>query len=93
MAKTRKLIQEMIKAVDLIVELRDARIPGSGENPMFGELKNQRPILLVLNKADLADPDTTELWLNHYEKESGIRPLSLSANKKNKKMIPPTNKK
>lgn len=62
MKKTRELIQENLKLVDLVVEVLDARIPVSSRNPVIGELTGSRTRLTVLNKADLADPGQNILW-------------------------------
>ena len=62
MKKTRELIAENLKLVDLVVELLDARIPLSSRNPVIGELTGSKTRLTVLNKADLADPGSTVQW-------------------------------
>lgn len=62
MKKTRELIQENLKLVDLVVEVLDARIPLSSRNPVIGELTGSRTRLTVLNKADLADAGQNILW-------------------------------
>ena len=62
MKKTRELIQENLKLVDLVIEVLDARIPVSSRNPVIGELTASKSRLTVLNKADLADPGQNILW-------------------------------
>ena len=62
MKKTRELIRENLKMVDLVVELVDSRIPVSSRNPIIDELTQGKPRLILLNKADLADPAETERW-------------------------------
>ena len=62
MKKTRELIKENLKLVDLVVEVLDARMPLSSRNPVIGELTGSRTRLTVLNKADLADPGQNILW-------------------------------
>lgn len=66
MKKTRDLIQTHIKLVDIVVELLDARAPGATINPQFDDLLGQKKRLIVLNKADLADPAITQLWVDHF---------------------------
>ena len=66
MKKTRDLIQTHIKLVDIVVELLDARAPGATINPQFDDLLGQKKRLIVLNKADLADPAITQLWIDHF---------------------------
>lgn len=63
MAKTRRLISESLKLVDGVIHLADARLPKSSQNPLLYELAKNKPTLLVLAKADLADPARTRAWL------------------------------
>ena len=56
MAKTRRLIAQSLKLVDAVIHLADARLPRSSQNPLLYELAGSKPTLLVLAKADLADP-------------------------------------
>jgi len=76
---TRKAIEERIKDIDVVIELLDARLPGSSANPMLAALTQHKPALKVLNKQDLADPARTELWLAHYNAMPGVRALPLDA--------------
>jgi ribosome biogenesis GTPase A len=76
---TRKAIEERIKEIDVVIELLDARLPGSSANPMLAQLTQGKPALKVLNKQDLADPVRTALWLDHYNAMSGTRALGLDA--------------
>jgi ribosome biogenesis GTPase A len=76
---TRKAIQERVKEIDVVIELLDARLPGSSANPMLAELTKGKPALKVLNKQDLADPLCTALWLAHFNSQSGTRALGLDA--------------
>lgn len=66
MTKARKLLQENLKLVDVVIEVVDARIPVSSRNPMLPEILGQKPLLVVLNKADLADPDLTARWEEYF---------------------------
>lgn len=70
--------------VDLVIEVMDARIPFSSENPMVAELRQHRPCIKILNKSDLADPAITKLWLAHFEKEKGVKAQALSVLDKSK---------
>ena len=76
---TQKAIAERIKAIDVVIELLDARLPGSSANPMLATLTQGKPALKVLNKQDLADPDRTALWLAHYNALPGTRAIALDA--------------
>ncbi len=76
---TRKAIQERIKEIDVVIELLDARLPGSSANPMLGEITAGKPTLKVLNKQDLADAERTALWLAHYNAIPNVRAIPLDA--------------
>lgn len=76
MAKTRRLIKENLKNVDIVIELLDARIPRSSSNPEIASLIENKPRLTLLNKSSLADPDITSKWIDYYKK-SGIYSLSV----------------
>ncbi|MGI6669381.1 MAG: ribosome biogenesis GTPase YlqF [Acetivibrionales bacterium] len=67
MAKTRRLLKENLKLVDVVVELLDARIPVSSKNPEIDNIIGNKPRVLVLNKMDLADENVTKEWANWYE--------------------------
>ena len=62
MAKARREVSEKMKYVDIVFELVDARLPLSSRNPMLDQIIQQKPRLVLLNKADLADPQQTKLW-------------------------------
>lgn len=79
MHATRKAILERVKELDVVVELLDARLPGSSANPLLAELTAGKPTLKVLNKQDLADPVRTEQWLAHYNARPGTRAIALDA--------------
>jgi ribosome biogenesis GTPase A len=66
MAKTRRIIKECLPSVDIVLELTDARIPYSSRNPELSSIIGQKPLLTVLNKASLADPDITALWREEF---------------------------
>jgi len=74
---TRKAIGERIKDIDVVIEMLDARLPGSSANPMLAELIKTKPGLKVLSKQDLADPVRTALWLDHYNAMPGVRAIGL----------------
>ena len=76
---TRKAIAERIKDIDVVIELLDARLPGSSANPMLAEMTKGKPALKVLNKQDLADPERTALWLAHFNAQSAVQALPLDA--------------
>ena len=76
---TQKAIAERIKDIDVVIELLDARLPGSSANPKLAELTGHKPGLKVLNKQDLADPACTALWLAHYNGQPDTRAIGLDA--------------
>ncbi len=71
MAKTRRLISENLKNVDIVIELLDARIPRSSKNPEIAKLIQNKPILTLLNKSSLADDEITKEWISYYKANGG----------------------
>ena len=67
MAKTRRLISENLKEVDIIIEILDARIPYSSKNPEIAKIIGDKPSLTILNKASLADKKITQKWIEYYK--------------------------
>jgi len=74
---TRQAIAERIKAIDVVIEMLDARLPGSSANPMLAGLIKGKPGLKILSKQDLADPQRTAEWLAHYNAQDGVRAIGL----------------
>ena len=66
MARTRRLMRENISLVDIVIEVLDARIPISSQNPEISSLVGQKPIISVFNKSSLADPDAVAIWKKYY---------------------------
>ena len=77
---TRKAIAERVKEIDVVIEVLDARLPGSSANPLLAEMTGHKPTLKILNKQDMADPARTQAWLDHYNALPGTRALPLQAN-------------
>lgn len=67
MTKAKRMMQENIKLIDLVIELVDARIPLSSRNPDIDELGKNKSRLILLNKADLADPEMNEKWMEYFK--------------------------
>jgi len=82
MHKARKEIKQVMPQMDLIIEVLDARIPYSSENPLVPSLRGNTPLIRVLNKRDLADPAITEQWQAWLEKERGVRTITLTHNQR-----------
>ena len=78
MSKARRQVQESLKFVDFVTVLVDARLPLSSQNPMLTKIIGQKPVLWVLNKADLADSRMTDQWCAHL-KSQGHAVLALNA--------------
>ena len=78
MAKTRRLIAENLRHVNLVAEIVDARIPAASRNPEIDALVGQKPRLLLLNKSDLADETATRQWIAWY-REQGIPAIAVDA--------------
>ena len=78
MSKARRQVQESIKFVDFVTVLVDARLPLSSQNPMLTKIVGEKPKLLILNKADLADPVRLKEWQTYFEGQ-GILTLALNS--------------
>ena len=83
MTSARKKAGETLAMADVVVEVLDARLPQASSNPMIHELRafRQRPCLKLLNKADMADPVTTKLWLDYFAQQPGVKAVAISCKK------------
>ena len=72
MKKTRELIQENLKMVDLAIEVIDGRIPVSSRNPIIDELVKSKKRIIILNKSDLSDQKANDEWAEHFKKDGNI---------------------
>jgi ribosome biogenesis GTPase A len=83
MTQARKKAEETMEFTDLVIEVVDARIPGASHNPIIESMRlfRQRPQLKVLNKADLADPKITELWLKYFNAQPNTKAIAISCKK------------
>jgi ribosome biogenesis GTPase A len=84
MHKAGREIKETLVQVDVAIEVLDARIPFSSENPMLARLRGDKPCIKVLNKSDLADPDITQRWQTYLEQQQGVKTLALSMDQTDK---------
>lgn len=89
MAKTRRMIEDNLKLIDVVVEILDARIPYSGRNSSFNDILKNKPRLIIMNKYDLADKDVTDNWISYFNSQ-GIKviPISCSTGFGVNKIIP-----
>ncbi|MFM1650747.1 ribosome biogenesis GTPase YlqF [Brevibacillus sp. B_LB10_24] len=78
MAKARRQVTERLGQIDVVIELLDARLPLSSRNPMIDEIVGEKPRLILLNKADLADEAVTKEWMEYFRLR-GIRTLPIDA--------------
>ncbi|MBP8599352.1 MAG: ribosome biogenesis GTPase YlqF [Selenomonas sp.] len=78
MKKAQRLIEENLKLVDVVIELLDARIPASSGNPMLADIIRDKPRMIALNKADLADAATTKKWLEYF-RARGIAAVAIDS--------------
>lgn len=78
MHRARKQILETIANIDLVIEVLDARLPYSSENPIIPDLLKDRPCLKLLNKTDLADPELTQVWLDYFNGRENTRAIALT---------------
>ncbi len=82
MTKAKRQMQEDIKLIDLVIELADARAPGSSRNPDIDELAKNKARLIVLNKADLADREATRRWKTYFS-DKGFFTVEIDARNRN----------
>jgi ribosome biogenesis GTPase A len=80
MASARRAIGKAMPKIDLVIEVLDARIPFSSENPLVAELRGDKPCIQILNKEDLADPAVTADWLRVIEAREGVLALTHQMN-------------
>jgi ribosome biogenesis GTPase A len=87
MAKARRLIEEKLKIIDVVYEIVDARIPESSRNPMMDQIIQHKDKILILNKADLADPRVTDQWAKYYDQMGISYVVCNSLNDQNAKKV------
>ncbi len=78
MYKAGKEIKNTLQKIDLIIEVLDARLPFSSENPKLSQLRGDKPCIKLLNKSDLADADITSEWQDYLEQTQDIKTLALN---------------
>jgi len=84
MHKASKEIKEVLPKIDLIIEVLDARIPFSSQNPMLQTIRGDKPCIQVLSKKDLADPELTAQWQTYLEQKQGVKTLAISSQEPDK---------
>lgn len=97
MHKAQKEVREIFNQVDVFIEVLDARIPFSSQNPLIEEIRKDKPTIKILNKTDLADPEITAMWQDYMEQETSVKTLAFNAQQSDrreqiisliKKMVP-----
>jgi len=78
MHKAQKEIKEILPQIDVVIEVCDARLPFSSENPMITEIRGDKPLIKILNKSDLADADKTKVWLEYLESQHNVKAIALT---------------
>lgn len=78
MTKARTVIAESMPSVDVVIEVLDARMPAASSNPVMTELRGPKPCLKVLSKSDLADPEVTQRWLQHFERDRSVLAVAIT---------------
>ncbi len=85
MTSALRMMQDQLKLIDIVIELLDARVPGSGKNPDIDTLAKGKYRLLILNKTDLADAEATKRWKEYYEAK-GFRVLLMDSRNRKEAM-------
>ncbi len=78
MHKAQKEIRQLLPEVDLVIEVLDARLPYSSQNPLLQKLRGQTPSIKLLNKSDLADPELNQLWIDELQKDKTIKAYAVN---------------
>lgn len=86
MAKAKRLLQQQLTRVDAVIELCDARLPYASRNPDLNYLTKNKARVLLMNKADLADPNITKQWLSYF-KARGVQCAAVTADRNAKEVL------
>ena len=78
MHKASKEVKQTLHQVDVVIEVLDARLPFSSQNPMLTTLRGDKPCIKILSKSDLADPERTQEWQTYLEQEQGVKTLAVT---------------
>ena len=78
MHKATREMTKILPEIDLVIELLDARLPASSQNPVIAALSQTKPCIKILSKSDLADPETTTAWQDHFEQDASVKTLQAS---------------
>ncbi|HFC93157.1 MAG TPA: ribosome biogenesis GTPase YlqF, partial [Leucothrix mucor] len=78
MHKASKELKEILPSIDLIIEILDARIPFSSQNPMLASIRGNKPCIKILNKDDLADAGKTQQWQEYLDQQKDIKTIAIN---------------
>ncbi|WP_110655715.1 ribosome biogenesis GTPase YlqF [Salinicola halimionae] len=78
MNKARREITQALPGIDVVIEVLDARLPYSSGNPMLAELTEHKPVLKILSRADLADPEATQKWIDFFDAQPDSRAIAVT---------------
>ena len=84
MHKATREMTKILPEVDLVIELLDARLPASSQNPVIAALSQTKPCIKILSKSDLADPETTTAWQDHFEQDASVKTLQTTLDQADK---------
>jgi ribosome biogenesis GTPase A len=84
MHKATREMTKILPGVDLVIELLDARLPVSSQNPVIAELSQKKPCIKILSKSDLADPEITTVWQDHFEQDASVKTLQTTLDQADK---------
>lgn len=87
MTKTKREFEKLLPKVDIVIELRDARLPEASKNPLIDSLLKQKPRIICLTRKDLADKDITKQWLSHYQSLGKVVAVNALDAKDSKKLL------
>ena len=80
MHKARKEILAVLNNIDILIEVVDARLPYSSQNPIIANLRHNKPTIIVFNKCDLADPEVTQEWQDYYQSHDNVQTVTCQQN-------------
>ncbi len=78
MHKAQKEIRQLLPEVDLVIEVLDARLPYSSQNPLLQNLRGQTPCIKLLNKSDLADPELNQVWIDELQTDATVKAYAVN---------------
>jgi len=79
MTKARRELVALMPSQDVMIEVVDARLPRASSNPLLAEIRRTKPVIKVLTKSDLADPEVTRAWVTYFEGEPGVKAFAASS--------------